>query len=152
MEEFRTLKEESVTPRIEAELQNRQRNRTIAEAVQSGLRDRRNRMSQAEKTLEGLARTEKTLYQQFKACVSRDRRRPQGGARTELAGPERERVVGRLSALLADEAFLQYKGQREYGPVDRSYETPQGPSSQYTGRPPEEASPFGRDQGWFGRR
>jgi len=145
IQDYRQLKEESITPRIEEEMKGREGRPPIAAIVRTVLQERDRRLSQAGKELEKLLALEKDSFDRWKVCSSQGRRRSQAHSRSDPEIVERDRLSAQCKDLLLDETFEQYRNYRAPVPSDYSYYGPGPyPRSQF----PEQSAPGGYGERW----
>jgi hypothetical protein len=127
-EDYRQIKEGSITPLIEKEIAAKGQSQSSAAVVRSVLQTRAQRMSEVREKLDPLMVEEKRSFDRLKKCVSRSRRTSRRGSSRDAEERERKRVVAGLSDLLLDEAYDQYKNERPRS-ASRSNDYQSGPSS-----------------------
>ena len=114
IESCRSLKQESITPRIEQELEKEPR-RPVAKSVQEVLKERSRSLEQAKKMCLELAERERSAYSEWRRCAGAGAGRR---GRHDLQGPDgvtrqRNELLVLLQDVLLDEAYVQYKNYRD---------------------------------------
>lgn len=138
--DYKEVKTDPVTHRIEQELAEKMSGTAIAQTVQGVLRDRTRRLDEAKQKLEGAIMEEKNAYERCRRCLGQGRARSGGVARSYPEMSERERFVSQLPDEMLDEAFVQYRNYRTpaasaYSPygsefaAQSQYAFPRGPES-----------------------
>jgi hypothetical protein len=131
-EGYRKIKSESITPLIEKEIAEKGTSKSTAAMVRSVLDNRTFRMTESREKLDKLLVEEKRRFDQLRRCVSHSRRRSRRRSRNDSEERARARVVSRLSDLLLDEAYEQYKNDRPRS-VSRSDSSGPSPWERYRG-------------------
>ena len=127
IESCRELKNESITARIEQELQKTGPHRSMAQCIQEVLKERARSLGEVKTTCLELAEREKSVYAEWRRCAGTaggrrsrpDQQAPDGVAR------QRNELLVLLQDVLSDEAYNQYKTYREpsrssYMPSDQN--------------------------------
>jgi hypothetical protein len=114
IESCRSLKQESITPRIEQELEKEPR-RPLAQSVQEVLKERSRSLEQAKTMCLELAERERSAYSEWRRCAGAGAGRR---GRHDLQGPDgvarqRNELLASLQDVLLDEAYVQYKNYRD---------------------------------------
>ncbi|MGO9116996.1 MAG: hypothetical protein ACLQPD_05230 [Desulfomonilaceae bacterium] len=122
IESCRYLKQESITARIEQELEKEPR-RPMAQSVQEVLKERSSSLEQAKTMCLELAERERSAYAEWRRCAGAGAGRR---GRHDLQGPDgvarqRNELLASLQDVLLDEAYAQYKNYRD--PSRGSYTT-----------------------------
>jgi hypothetical protein len=88
----------------------------MARSVQSALKRRSDRLAEAEARCRELAGNERFAFDDLKRCVSGPSQRRVNNPVAALAGVsrDRERLLKQMQEVMLDEAYVQYKGEREY--------------------------------------
>jgi hypothetical protein len=119
LEQFRQIKDESMGPEITESLSQKTKTVPMARIVQSALKRRSDRLAEAGARCKELANREKFAFDDLRRCVSG--RSPRKGntflAALSAISKEREVLLKQFQELMLDEAYVQYKGEREY-PTD----------------------------------
>lgn len=150
MESYRRLKAESITPRIEEELEKKEEGRSIARSVQEVLKERTRLLGDAKTKCLELAQSERSVYDEWRRCAGSGggRRRNPNPQGPDRVARQRSSLLASLQDLLLDEAYLQYKNFRD--PSSASYSFDQSPymGGQSSWRPQRQmgADPY---QGYF---
>jgi hypothetical protein len=132
METYGRVKGESISPRIQEELEKKEQGRSIARGVEEVLKERNRLLVDAKTKCLELAESERSVYDEWRRCAGggRDRRRNPDPSGPESVARQRSDLLASLQDLLLDEAFVQYKNYRDPSPP--SYSSDQGP---YMGGP-----------------
>jgi hypothetical protein len=114
IESCRYLKQESITPSIEQELEKEPR-RPVAKSVQEVLKERSRSLEQAKTMCLELAERERSAYSEWRRCAGAGAGRR---GRHDLQGPDgvarqRNELLASLQDVLLDEAYVQYKNYRD---------------------------------------
>ncbi len=114
IESCRYLKQESITARIERELEKEPR-RPMAKSVQEVLKERSRSLEQAKTMCLELAERERSAYAEWRRCAGAGAGRR---GRRDLQGPDgvsrqRNELLASLQDVLLDEAYVQYKNYRD---------------------------------------
>ena len=111
MDDYSSVKNESVTPKINEIMAIGTRN-SMAASIQLALRERANRMAEIGSLCQEAAAKERTAYDIWRRCgASLQRRNPSPQPLPATVSRERDKLVAQLQDLLMDEAYVQYKGQ-----------------------------------------
>jgi hypothetical protein len=112
VDDYRNIKDESVAPRID-EIMAKNSRANMAAVIQSVLKNRADRLTEAGGLCQDAVTREKSAYEIWRRCGGTDRQRknapPQDAHAT--VGRDRDRLVAGLQDLLLDEGYVQYKGQ-----------------------------------------
>lgn len=108
MNEHRSAKQESITPKIQ-ELLSGAAKMEMAGAIQFVLKDRKNRLSELEEACRRSAETEKSAYDQWRRCSGSGKKGGSAASGPGAVAREREKLLAELQELLLDEAYVQYK-------------------------------------------
>lgn len=130
-ENLATIKQEPIRPVIERRVEEKKAGWTMARIVHSVLQERRNKIASAMDKVRQLSEREENAFSTLRRCMGRRQFKEASRSDPDLA--KREKLARRLSDLLAEEAYLQYKDQRGDTQPGRStsyrqYTTPYGPS------------------------
>jgi hypothetical protein len=123
IENFRYLKQESITARIEQQLEKTESRRSMARCVQEVLKERTRSLGDSKSMCLELAERERSAYAEWRRCAgagSGRRGRPDLQAPDSVARQRNELLV-LLQDVLLDEAYVQYKNYRD---PSRSSQTP----------------------------
>jgi hypothetical protein len=130
LEEYRQIKDESVGPEISESLSKSSRSTPMARIVQSALKRRGAKLAEAGAKCRELADYERFAFDDLKRCASGPSQRRNQTVVTALStiAKDRDRLLKHFQELMLDEAYVQYKGERDY-PVGASsdygqYQTP----------------------------
>ncbi len=106
IDEYRTLKKKSIEPRV-LEMMKKSERGSTAKVVRSILDDRKRRLTELRKTIDGILDSEKKA---FRSCRGRIRAAARNGrgALKELTD-ERKTVLNDAADTLLDEAYAQYR-------------------------------------------
>jgi hypothetical protein len=96
VEDYRAIKDESVAPKIN-QIMSKGSRITMANAIQSVLKDRADRLAEAGSACQDAVAREKTAYENLRRCTGADRQRKNGPQQNAPATVSRER-----ERLLAD--------------------------------------------------
>jgi hypothetical protein len=126
IESCRYLKQESITGRVEQQLEKTESRRNMAQCVQEVLKERTRSLEEAKTMCLELAERERTAYAGWRRCAGAGSGRR---SRPDVQGPDsvarqRNELLVLLQDVLLDEAYVQYKNYRD--PTGGS----QAPSSQ----------------------
>ncbi len=132
MASYREVKQESISPKIESALQERNTNAAFAQIVQNVLKDRSDRMDVAKAQCRDLEETERRAFEEWRKCAAAGTRRGNSpDARlTEPTVRERNQLLTQVQELFLDEGYVQYKTSRDPAPSSySSYESGYGSPS-----------------------
>ncbi len=154
MDDYSSVKNESVTPKINEIMAIGTRN-SMAASIQLALRERANRMAEIGSLCQEAAAKERIAYDIWRRCgASQQRKSPSPPPFPAMVSRERDRLVAQLQDLLMDEAYDQYKGQAAVSANGSSgYEPEQREASQddrwrgYRGHSP--SGPWPGYQGYY---
>ncbi len=118
IENCRELKQESITARIDQELEKTEPRRSMAQCVQKVLKERARSLAEAKTKCLELAEREKSVYAEWRRCAGTAGSRR---SRPDQQGPDgvtrqRNELLVLLQDVLSDEAYGQYKNYREPSP------------------------------------
>lgn len=115
LDHYMQIKEESVGPEIIESLSGGNQSLSMARIVQSILGERRERLAAAEAKCRELGDNEKFAFDDLKRCVSApaQKRNNTISAAVAAISRDRERLLKEMRELLLDEAYVQYRGERE---------------------------------------
>jgi hypothetical protein len=135
LDSYRVVKEESVAPIIEQKRDEFGKGAALARIVQASLAERSNRLADAEAKCLSLADSERSAFEEWRSCASggRARRAPSAKGVVATASRDRETLLAKMRDLLLDEAYAQYKNQRDPAPSGYSQYGPWGPGRQRIG-------------------
>lgn len=117
LDQYRQIKEESLGPEITELLSTRNKSRrSMARAVQSALSSRGDKLAEAGARCRELAYNERFAFDDLKRCVSGPSQRKNNNPVAALAtvSRDRERLLKQMQDVMLDEAYVQYRGEREY--------------------------------------
>jgi len=116
LEQLRQIKDESMSPEITESLSKGSKSLSIARIVQSALQRRSERLAEARGRCREFADKEKYAFDNLKRCLSGPSLRRNNAAVAALSSisRDRERLLKQMQDLMLDEAYVQYKGEREY--------------------------------------
>jgi hypothetical protein len=114
-EQCLALRESSFQPRLEQLNEGRERGSTIARTVRTVLEERLNALNQAKRQVREAIERERLAFTEWRTCLARPRRGgPQAGnGEIQAAARERERLLRSVEDVLIDEAYVQYKHDRQ---------------------------------------
>jgi len=136
MDDYRRVKEESITPRIEEEFEKNEQNVSAARIVQEVLNNRARSMEEARTKCMESAERERSAFDEWRRCarVGATRRGNPDPRGPDAMVRQRNELLAYLQDLLSDEAYAQYKNYRDPSPASyTSYGSDQG---QYPGQEP----------------
>jgi hypothetical protein len=135
LDSYRVVKEESVAPIIEQKRAELGKDASVARIVQASLAERNQRLAEAEAKCLSLADSERSAFEEWRSCASggRSRRAPSARGIVVAASKDRETLLSKLRDLLLDEAYAQYKNQRDPTPSAYGQYEPWGPGQQRIG-------------------
>ncbi len=115
IESCRSLKQESITTRIEQELEKTGPRRSMAQCVREVLKERTRSFGDAKAMCLELAERERSAYAEWRRCAGvgggrRGRVDPQG---PDSVARQRNELLALLQDVLLDEAYVQYKNYRD---------------------------------------
>ncbi|MBI4962314.1 MAG: hypothetical protein HY913_03480 [Desulfomonile tiedjei] len=148
LEQYGQIKEQSMASEITESL-GRQNTGSMARIVQSALKQRSEILAAAEAKCLKLANDEKYAFEALRRCVSTPQQRRNSSLAATLAtiSRDRERLLKHLQDLLLDEAYVQYKGERENSArANSDYGQDQAPRMTYQQWGPNS----GTDRRWSG--
>jgi hypothetical protein len=150
MESYRRLKEESITPRIQEELEKTEPGRSIARGVQEVLKARTRLLGDAKTKCLELAQSERSVYDEWRRCAGSGggRRRNPNPQGPDSVARQRSGLLASLQDLLLDEAYVQYRNYRDPSPASYSFDQTPYMGGQNSWRPQRQmgADPY---QGYF---
>jgi len=149
LESYRLLRGESVTPRIESELEKTEPGRSIARNVQEILKERSRLLGEAKTKCLELAQAERSVYDEWRRCAegAGGRRRHADPLGPNNVARQHSDILASMQDLLLDEAYVQYKNYRDPSPASYSDQTPyMGGQNSWGPRQSTGASPY---QGYF---
>jgi len=137
MDVLSRTKQESLTNDILDAVSRADRRVTTARIVQSFLDVRNRALAQQAETCREIADRERFAFDDLKRCVSTASRRRSNPAPTLGAlAKDREKLVTELRNLLLDEAYVQYKGDRDAIPPSAYSDISPRPRASYEGQSP----------------
>jgi len=134
LEQLRQVKDESMGPEITESLSKGSKSLSMARIVQSALQRRSEKLAEARGRCRESADKERYGFDNLKRCLSGPSQRRNNAAVAALSGisRDRERLLKQMQELMLDEAYVQYRGEREYssGPYS-DYSQDQAPRMTY---------------------
>jgi hypothetical protein len=136
---------ESVEPRINQTLTDGTR-LSLAQKIQSVLKDRRRKITEAARKGTDAAEQERESFEQLRRCSASDsQRRAATQATLNAVTRERSKLLADLQDLLLDEAYVQYKRESPNPAPTYSGYGPDQQSAQYQYRQPGPGRRMGYD-------
>lgn len=119
LQQYKQIKDESVAPEIEESLSQGRKLVPMARIVQSALKRRSDRLAEVGARCRQLADHERFAFDELRRCVSGRSQRRGNTVLVALSAisKDRESLLKQFQELMLDEAYVQYKGEREY-PTD----------------------------------
>ena len=115
LDHYRQIKQESVGPEITESLSGASQSLSMARIVQSVLIERKEKLAEAGAKCRELADNEKFAFDDLRRCLSapaQKRNNPLFAAVATISR-DRERLLKEMRELLLDEAYVQYRGERD---------------------------------------
>jgi len=115
LDHYRQIKEESVEPEIMESLSGANQSLSMARIVQSALRERNEKLAEAGAKCRELVDNEKFAFDDLRRCLSAPAQKKNNSIFAAVAtiSRDRERLLKEMRELLLDEAYVQYRGERD---------------------------------------